>query len=159
VNCSALPVILIILTYSRPEKFDKDNTDHNYHVSRVRIRSEHCMGYLKGRWSSLRGLRLRIDDPDAHKFATLWIASCIHLHNFAIGHEEKENPEADVFYIEGHRYLARQREEEDRWREERRVQLQEEEADYDLVENVELLEGKIKREELKKALLNYLENN
>jgi hypothetical protein len=67
--------------------------------------------------------------------------------------------EADVFYIEGRRYLEREREEEDRWREERRVQLQEEEADYDLVENVELLEGKIRREELKKALFNYLENN
>ena len=114
---------------------------------------------MKGRWSSLRGLQLRIDDPDAHKFATLWIASCIHLHNFAIGHEKKENPEADVFYIEGRWYLEREREEEDRWREEQRVQLQEEEADYDVVENVELLEGKIKWEELKKALFNYLENN
>lgn len=144
---------------SRPEKFEKDNTDHNYHVSCIRIRSEHCMGYLKGRWSSLRGLRLRIDDPDSHKFATLWIASCIHLHNFAIGHEGKENPEADTFYIEGCRYLEKERREVNRWLEERRVQLQEEEAEYDVVESVELLEGKIKREELKKALFNYLENN
>ena len=114
---------------------------------------------FEGRWSSLCGLQLQIDDPDAHKFATLWIASCIHLHNFAIGHEKKENPEADVFYIEGRWYLDREREEEDRWREEQRVQLREEEADYDVVENVELLEGKIKWEELKKALFNYLENN
>jgi hypothetical protein len=39
-----------------------------------------------------------------------------------------------------------------RWRAERRVQLHEEEAGYDLVENVELLEEKIRREELKRAL-------
>jgi len=149
----------MIQTHSRPEKFEKNNTDHNYHVSHIRIRSEHCMGYLKERWSSLRGLQLQIDDPDAHKFATLWIASCIHLHNFAIGHEGKENPEAVTFYIEGHRHLEKERHEENRWHEEQRVQLQEEEAEYDVVESVKLLEGKIRREELKKALFNYLENN
>ena len=117
------------------------------------------MGYLKGRWSSLRGLRLRIDNEDAHMFATLWIASCIHLHNFAIGHEKKENPEADSFYIKGQQYIQKEQLEQNLWREEQREQLREDEANYDPGENIELLEGKIKREELKRKLFQYLEIN
>ena len=148
-----------VYLYFRPERFEPDNTTHNYHVSCIQIRSEHCMGYLKGRWSSLRGLRLRIDDEDNHMFATLWIASCIHLHNFAIGHERKDNPEADSFYIEGQRYLEKERQQESLWREKQRARLHEEEAHYEPAENVELLEGKIRREELKKALFEYLKNN
>jgi len=77
-------------------------------------------------------------------FATLWIASCIHLHNFAIGHEKQDNPEADSFYIEGQQYLQREREQENLWREEQRVRLQQEEVDYEPAENIELLEGKIR---------------
>ncbi|KAF8836554.1 hypothetical protein BDN67DRAFT_983861 [Paxillus ammoniavirescens] len=34
--------------YKKPEKDTKDNTVYNYYVSKVRIRSEHAMGYLKG---------------------------------------------------------------------------------------------------------------
>lgn len=41
------------ISYIRPEKDTPENTRYNYYVSAVRIRSEHCMGFLKGRWSSL----------------------------------------------------------------------------------------------------------
>ena len=117
------------------------------------------MGYLKGRWSSLCGLRLRINNEEEHMFATLWIASYIHLHNFVIGQERKENPEVDLFYIEGQWYMDIERQQGDLWREERRAWLQADEANYQPAENIELLEGKIRQEELKRALFDYLEND
>lgn len=143
--------------FSRPEKLEPQNSTHNYHVSRVRIRSEHCMGYLKGRWSSLRGLRLRVDHTEAHIFATLWIATCIHLHNFTVAHENKENPEADQFYIEGQRYMEEDRARCNEWMAAARERLGGEEEQYGDEEGIELLEGKIKREELKKALFEHLD--
>ncbi|KAJ3502372.1 hypothetical protein NLJ89_g8916 [Agrocybe chaxingu] len=66
--------------YKKPEKLTWDNTTHNYHVSAVRVCSEHCVGYLKGRWSSLRGLRVAINNSAGLQYATLWIIACIHLH-------------------------------------------------------------------------------
>ncbi|GLB35610.1 putative DDE superfamily endonuclease [Lyophyllum shimeji] len=142
--------------YKEPEKLQEDNTTHNYYVSRIRIRSEHCVGYLKGRWSSLRGIRLRIDNPMDQKFATLWVASCIHLHNFALRHENKENPETDNFFAEGQLILEEERERQMEWERLRREQMAQEEENYEDDEEIELLEGKLKREQLKEALFEYI---
>ena len=49
-----------------------------------RVRCEHCFGILKGKWQSLRGLRLLINDEEQYKFATNWIIACMILHNLAI---------------------------------------------------------------------------
>ena len=38
------------------------------------------MGYLKGRFSSLRGLRQQIDDARDHKRALAWVKTCIVIH-------------------------------------------------------------------------------
>jgi hypothetical protein len=46
----------------------------------VRVKSEHAMGYLKGRFSSLRGLRQQIDDVIDHKRALAWVKTCIIIH-------------------------------------------------------------------------------
>ena len=54
----------------------------------VRIRSEHAIGFLKGRFSSLKHLRINIVDEASHAYATYWIAACICLHNFAMECEE-----------------------------------------------------------------------
>lgn len=140
----------------RPEKLLQENTTYNYHVSRIRIRSEHCVGFLKGRWSSLRGLRLRIDNSSAMKFATLWVATCIHLHNFAISHERHENIQTDIFFMEGQRLMNKERQEREEWQRQRMEQIEAEEEDYDDDERINLLEGKLKREELKEALFEYL---
>jgi hypothetical protein len=57
----------------------------------VRIRSEHAIGFLKGRFHSLKSLRVNINDARSHKFATYWVAACIGLHSFAMQCEEEEN--------------------------------------------------------------------
>lgn len=87
-----------------------DNETFNNHVSMVRIRSEHAIGFLKGRFQSLKGLRVRITDERSHKFATLWVLACVALHSFAMtceqeerdaAGEESDNVDADPFIHEG----------------------------------------------------------
>ena len=72
----------------------------------VRIRSEHAIGYLKGRFQSLKGLRIQIDSERTHKFATYWVLACIATHNFAMECEseeraEDESADEDPFILEG----------------------------------------------------------
>ena len=61
----------------------------------VRIRSEHAIGFLKGRFASLKHLRINIVNEASHMYATYWIAACICLHNFAMECEGRENPYDD----------------------------------------------------------------
>ncbi|KAL1726521.1 hypothetical protein EV714DRAFT_192258, partial [Schizophyllum commune] len=63
-----------------PEKETPENATYNYHVSRVRVRSEHCVGFLKCRWSSLKGLRVAVDATKGLIYASVWATTCIHLH-------------------------------------------------------------------------------
>jgi len=56
----------------------------------VRIRSEHAIGFLKGRFHSLKNLCVNITDKKSHILATYWVAACIGIHSFAMQHEEKE---------------------------------------------------------------------
>ena len=73
----------------------------------VRIRSEHAIGFLKGRFHSLKKLRVRIKDKKSHKFATYWVAACIGIHSFAMMCEAEERggddeaASADPFITEG----------------------------------------------------------
>ena len=48
----------------------------------LRIRSEH-IGSLKGRFQSLRDLRVLIQDEKTHKGAVYWVVACIAIHSFA----------------------------------------------------------------------------
>ena len=73
-----------------PERELPDNERFNNHVSIVRIRSEHAIGFLKGRFQSLKGLRIRIVDERSHKFATYWVLACVAIHSFAMQCEEEE---------------------------------------------------------------------
>ncbi|KAJ7616875.1 hypothetical protein B0H17DRAFT_876951, partial [Mycena rosella] len=46
----------------------------------VRVKSEHAMGYIKGRFCSLRGLRQQIDDSVDHERALAWVKTCVVIH-------------------------------------------------------------------------------
>lgn len=80
----------VIAPYRAPERMHKLNTEFNFHVARLRIRSEHAIGFLKGRFPSLRGLRLQINNADMHQIATYWILVCIAVHMFAFMVEREE---------------------------------------------------------------------
>ena len=57
----------------------------------LHIHSEHAIGFLKGRFHSLKHLRVRIKDAKSHKFATYWVAASIGLHAFVICCEAEES--------------------------------------------------------------------
>lgn len=62
--------------------------DHLSIVGQVHVKSEHAMGYLKGRFSSLRGLRQQIDDATDHKRALAWVKTCVIIHTLVSFIEE-----------------------------------------------------------------------
>jgi serine phosphatase RsbU (regulator of sigma subunit) len=114
------------------------------------------MGFLKGRWSSLRGLRVRIDNEKGMHFASLWITACIHLHAFAMDHEDARFITRDKFFKLGKRIMRRERQRQREWDEAREQVAEQIEADMEERGEVELLEGKLKRERLKKELFAHL---
>lgn len=97
---------------NRPEKDIRENATYNYHLSSIRVRSEHCVGFLKGRWSSLRGLRLQINSARHVQVASLWVISCITLHCFAMRHKSRTDMTTNEFFQEGIRWLEESRDED-----------------------------------------------
>ena len=84
--------------FKKPESNDPDNAIFNNHVSILRIRSEHAIGFLKGRFQSLKGLRVNISNEKSHKFATYWVVACIGIHAFAMKCEADDAREAGLDY-------------------------------------------------------------
>lgn len=84
-----------------------ENERFNNHLSMLRIQSEHAIGFLKGRFHSLKHLRVNIRDEATHKIATYWVSACIGIHAFALRNEEEERGEdadsdnPDPFIAEG----------------------------------------------------------
>ena len=72
----------------------------NNHVSILRIRSEHAIGFLKGCFQSLKNLQLHIKDRISHVIGTYWVAACIGIHAFAIRHEAQEKRRTDPDFDE-----------------------------------------------------------
>jgi hypothetical protein len=62
----------------------------------VRIRSEHALGYLKGRFQSLRQLHQNIDSEREWLLALTWIRVCIIIHSLAF--EVEHIVEDDTFW-------------------------------------------------------------
>jgi hypothetical protein len=79
----------------------------------VRIRSEHAIGFLKGRFQSPKSPCVQIKDKKSHQLATYWVAACICIHSFAMQHKAEEmaqdsnheagmsEQELDPFILEG----------------------------------------------------------
>jgi hypothetical protein len=60
----------------------------------IRIRIEHTIGVLKGRFQSLLGLRIQVLNHRRHLWAIMWIRCCIILHNLIIRIESGSVDEA-----------------------------------------------------------------
>ena len=78
-----------VSSYKKPSSLLRVNERFNKCLSSIRIRVEHCIGILKGRFPSLQSLRTKIHDVDTHKRAVLWIKACTVLHNMLL---------SDTFY-------------------------------------------------------------
>jgi hypothetical protein len=93
VNSRTIPV------HKQPASLDPANAYFDKVVAHLRVRSEHCMGALKGRFQCLRGLRLSIDSKREHNMACKWITIAIILHNLII---DVEGPTAAAHFVEEH---------------------------------------------------------
>lgn len=110
--------LLFDISFS-PEKDEEGNKTYNYYVSAVHIWSEHCVGFLKGCWSSLCGLCVAINGEKGLQYTSLWIVACINLHAFAMKHKDRNFISTDQFFKDGKVYHKGMDRLEKMWQDER----------------------------------------
>ena len=82
---TSYPLTAITLPpYKVPALKKKGNQRFNKYLSSIRVRSEHTIGQLKGRFQSLRGIPTVISGKETHTLVVLWIRSCAVLHNLLL---------------------------------------------------------------------------
>lgn len=70
--------------------------EFNTCVAHARVVNEHTIGVLKGRWCSLRELRVQLIDEDAVERALRWIQSCVVLHNMLLSFDDEWKEEDGI---------------------------------------------------------------
>lgn len=65
----------------KPASLTRCNTIFDAMVAHICVRSEHCMGALKGQWQCLHRLCISISNNREHVVACRWITIAIILHN------------------------------------------------------------------------------
>jgi DDE superfamily endonuclease len=80
------PCIQIIPAFKRPQNrgLGMEESQFNLQLSKIRVRVEHCIGILKGRFQSLKGLRTIIRRKRDVRRLTYWIRACCVLHNLVL---------------------------------------------------------------------------
>ncbi|KIK23916.1 hypothetical protein PISMIDRAFT_41300, partial [Pisolithus microcarpus 441] len=74
---------------TRMAGLSRGQKEYNKHLSKVRVRVEHAFAALKGRFQSLRELRLHMNSLRDIRIAVHWVQCCIILHNMIIRFEER----------------------------------------------------------------------
>ena len=70
-----------IPSYKSPAANFPANKEFNYCIAKSRVRNEHTIGILKGRWASLQHLRLALASKKDMKHIIRWVNCCVILHN------------------------------------------------------------------------------
>jgi len=80
------PSPYIIPAFKKPptSSMPSDEARFNHKLSNIRVRVEHCIGILKGRFQSLKGLRTVIRSERDVKLLVYWIRACCVLHNLFV---------------------------------------------------------------------------
>ena len=60
----------------------------------LQIHSEHAIGFLKGRFQSLKNLQLDIRNKKTHKISCYLVGACVGIHAFAMDCEAEEKSES-----------------------------------------------------------------
>ncbi|KAI9911559.1 hypothetical protein PsorP6_009709 [Peronosclerospora sorghi] len=84
-----VPDITIIPCFKKPAhgSLNTEQKIFNKQLSSFRVCNEHCIGLLKGRFQSLKCLRLRLQDEDDAQRIIAWIISCAVLHNLLLSED------------------------------------------------------------------------
>lgn len=75
--------------YRSPAALVPCNTVHNHLFSAGRVIIEHVNAELKGRFSSLRGVRIQVKKVEDFERVNEWILVCIILHNLLLSFDDK----------------------------------------------------------------------
>eukprot|EP00644_Phytophthora_capsici_P002773 jgi/Phyca11/573723/estExt2_Genewise1.C_PHYCAscaffold_550104 len=79
---SAYPLLPTVLpAFKAPLADIPDNREFNNYLAMSRVRNEHAIGVLKGRWSSLRELRNQLRSQEEMTHLIDWAIGCCVLHN------------------------------------------------------------------------------
>ena len=73
-----------MISYKKSHNKSTSNKNFNYNLSRIRIRSEHAIEYLKNRFQFLKKFRIAIHNEQNIVYVACWINACIVLHVFVI---------------------------------------------------------------------------
>lgn len=84
--------IVPIIKKSGKKDLSREEKDFNFCHANTRVTIEHCIGILKGRFQSLRGLRIPISKKHHIQRANWWIYTCCMLHNFLIDNKDNIDP-------------------------------------------------------------------
>lgn len=68
-----------------------DNKVFNNHLANIRVRIEHCIGILKNRFESLKGIRKTIRNKEDVARVCMWIRCCCVLHNLLLQRGEPDD--------------------------------------------------------------------
>jgi len=74
----------VIGPFKEPECTCAEYLNFKYQLAWLRVKSERANGILKGRWSSLKELRLVLATDRHFSIAMSWITACIVLHNVCV---------------------------------------------------------------------------
>ncbi|KNF06054.1 hypothetical protein PSTG_00569 [Puccinia striiformis f. sp. tritici PST-78] len=78
------PTTTVVPAFKRARNRGLSDEEHDFnrHLSGVRVGIENCIGLLKTRFQSLKGLRLRATNNEDLVRVNAWIMACCVLHNF-----------------------------------------------------------------------------
>ena len=86
----------VIGPFLKPESTTSERRNFNFQLARLRVRSEHAIGVLKGRFASLKELRMRLNGKNDFDCATSWVLACCVLHNVCRQQEDPPFEAADA---------------------------------------------------------------
>ena len=89
----------MIVPFKRHRPLTLKQVQFNKNLSAQRVAVEHCIGVLKGRFQSLRNLRIMVNKTSGHKKACEWIECCVVLHNMLL-RRDPWNQTFDDVYLE-----------------------------------------------------------
>ena len=78
----------VIGPFKEPECTFAEHRNYDHQLARLQVKSEHAIGILKGRWGSLKELRLTLATDRQFSFSTTWITACILIHNICVDEGE-----------------------------------------------------------------------
>jgi len=88
------PFMVSLFRKAKGQLLEPDHKAFNTKLAKLWIRSEHCIGILKGRFPWLRSIRMKVtDDPKSMRRILHLIDATVILHNMLIEFREEEKKE------------------------------------------------------------------